>query len=172
MGSTTTHGLPYPVGTDRVMDGDNAMQALAEAVDAQLYAGTGAPGAPGMWANATGVVVCTNSSLTAAPGTAINFARYMKLGRTVFFQGEATITTAVVQGAIALPNSVAGVPLNRQYACGTFQVAGASAPTTQTGVGFMNSAKDRLLVTTLAAALLDMPASTQVRWSVLYETTT
>ena len=33
MGSTTTHGFPYPVGTDRVMDGDNAIQALAQYTD-------------------------------------------------------------------------------------------------------------------------------------------
>lgn len=31
--ANTIHGLPYPVGTDRVMDGDNAIQALAEAID-------------------------------------------------------------------------------------------------------------------------------------------
>jgi hypothetical protein len=34
MGDTTTNGYPFPVGTDRVMDGDNAIEALAEAVDA------------------------------------------------------------------------------------------------------------------------------------------
>jgi len=28
--------MPYPVGTDRVADGDNAMQALAERVDARV----------------------------------------------------------------------------------------------------------------------------------------
>jgi hypothetical protein len=33
MGSTTAKGYPYPVGTDRVMDGDNAIQSLAEAAD-------------------------------------------------------------------------------------------------------------------------------------------
>src|SRR5262245_21823500 len=34
MGSTTpTNGLPYPVGTDRVMDGDDAIAALALALD-------------------------------------------------------------------------------------------------------------------------------------------
>lgn len=37
MGSNTTHGLPYPVGTDRLMDGDNAIQALAEALDPFNY---------------------------------------------------------------------------------------------------------------------------------------
>lgn len=37
MGSTTpVLKLPYPVGTDRVMDGDNAMQALAERIEARL----------------------------------------------------------------------------------------------------------------------------------------
>ena len=38
MGDTTTHGFPYPVGTDRVMDGDNAIQALAEYTDDFLTA--------------------------------------------------------------------------------------------------------------------------------------
>lgn len=36
MGSQTAHGFPYPVGTDRVMDGDNAIQALAEKIDTLL----------------------------------------------------------------------------------------------------------------------------------------
>lgn len=36
MGSTTTLGYPYPVGTDRLMDGDDAIKALAEKVDSSL----------------------------------------------------------------------------------------------------------------------------------------
>lgn len=32
----TPHGYPYPVGTDRVMDGDDVIHALATAVDTQL----------------------------------------------------------------------------------------------------------------------------------------
>jgi len=31
--ATTAKGFPYPVGTDRVMDGDDAIKALAEKVD-------------------------------------------------------------------------------------------------------------------------------------------
>lgn len=31
--ANTSHGLPYPLGTDRVMDGDNVIRALAEALD-------------------------------------------------------------------------------------------------------------------------------------------
>jgi hypothetical protein len=34
--NTPTFGWPYPVGTDRVRDGDNAIQALAEAIEATL----------------------------------------------------------------------------------------------------------------------------------------
>jgi hypothetical protein len=37
-GSTPKYEFPYPTGTDRVMDGDNAMQALAEAVEARVAA--------------------------------------------------------------------------------------------------------------------------------------
>lgn len=35
----TTNGLPYPAGADFVMDGENAIQALAAAVDTMYFAG-------------------------------------------------------------------------------------------------------------------------------------
>jgi hypothetical protein len=34
--ATNPKGYPYPVGTDRVMDGDDAIKALADAVAAKL----------------------------------------------------------------------------------------------------------------------------------------
>jgi hypothetical protein len=38
---TTTSGLPWPEGTELVRDGDNAIRALAEAVEARMWgAGT------------------------------------------------------------------------------------------------------------------------------------
>lgn len=37
--ATTTWGLPYPVGTDKVVDGDNAIKALAEAVEVRYNHG-------------------------------------------------------------------------------------------------------------------------------------
>lgn len=47
MATTPVYAIPYPVGTDRVMDGDNAMQAIADRVEAILKtmdpAVTGAP---------------------------------------------------------------------------------------------------------------------------------
>lgn len=36
MGSQTAKGFPYPVGTDRVMDGDDAIRALAEKIDSAV----------------------------------------------------------------------------------------------------------------------------------------
>jgi len=33
MPSQTAHGYPYPLGTDRVMDGDDSIKALAEVCD-------------------------------------------------------------------------------------------------------------------------------------------
>lgn len=37
--SGTVNGLPYPTGTDKLRDGDNAIQALAEAIGPRLSAG-------------------------------------------------------------------------------------------------------------------------------------
>lgn len=39
-GTTADKGLPYPTGTDRVMDGDNAIQALAQATDWAIQSGS------------------------------------------------------------------------------------------------------------------------------------
>lgn len=36
MPANTTRGWPYPLGTDRVMDGDDAIRAIAEKLDAVL----------------------------------------------------------------------------------------------------------------------------------------
>lgn len=34
--ATTAHGYPYPLGTDRVMDGDDVIHSLADKVDTNL----------------------------------------------------------------------------------------------------------------------------------------
>lgn len=39
MPANTPNGLPYPLGTDRVMDGDDAIKALAQKVDDNVKAG-------------------------------------------------------------------------------------------------------------------------------------
>ena len=48
-GTTSFYKFPYPSGTDRLMDGDNAMQSLAETVESVLKgSGTGNQG-PRVW---------------------------------------------------------------------------------------------------------------------------
>lgn len=39
MATTPVLALPYPIGTDRIMDGDNVIQALAERIEARLPRG-------------------------------------------------------------------------------------------------------------------------------------
>lgn len=96
MGSTTpTYALPYPVGSDRVRDGDNAIQALAERVEAVLaasvtpyvvptgvvapYAGAAAP---------AGWVLC-NGAAVARTGT---FAALFAVIGTTYGAGDGSTT--------------------------------------------------------------------------------
>jgi hypothetical protein len=59
--ANTAKGYPYPVGTDRVMDGDNVIRSLAEAVDTKLGCAAG------------GLVTITPSSAGAATAVAVTF---------------------------------------------------------------------------------------------------
>lgn len=171
MAGTTTHGLPYPTGTDLVRDGDDAIQALAAAVDGAIYAGTGIPNGVGLWSNFAGCVVCTDLSLAAQAGSTVTNARWSKIGTTVNFQGTATSGSAAAICAITLPNALAGTPLNRMFNIGTFVATGAAAPT-QAGVAFMHANLDRIIVVTYANGFVSCPAGSGLRWAVTYETAT
>lgn len=46
MPATTPHGLPYPLGTDRVADGDDAIHNLATALDRVAGTAAGTSGIP------------------------------------------------------------------------------------------------------------------------------
>jgi hypothetical protein len=59
--ANTPKGYPYPVGTDRVADGDNVIQALAEKVDGSLGLAAG------------GLVTITPSGAGAATPIAVTF---------------------------------------------------------------------------------------------------
>jgi len=78
MGSATPKGYPYPVGTDRVMDGDDAIKALATAVDTKLgAAAAGTVDFTGLTAGGTGSVTITfPAGRFTAPPTAVNFTVY------------------------------------------------------------------------------------------------
>jgi len=61
MPSSTAKGFPYPVGTDLLADGDNAIQSLAEAVDSKVGA------------MATGQVVIAITATTTPMSATVTF---------------------------------------------------------------------------------------------------
>ena len=75
MGSTTpAMKLPYPVGTDRVMDGDNAIQALAERIEL-VY-----PRGPlGMVTRTTPLALANSQTLFTLPAINIPECRTIRL---------------------------------------------------------------------------------------------
>lgn len=79
-GTTTPLAYPYPTGTDRVMDGDNAIQALAEALDNDLAVGASQNLALG--ANLSGTITL-----------------YRRAG-TAFLNYNLTATAALANGAV------------------------------------------------------------------------
>jgi hypothetical protein len=83
MGSQTTHGFPYPVGTDRVMDGDNAMQALAQYTDDYFLGSSGILTDTG-WIPLT---ITTPANWAAVSGYDL---RYRVIGKRVQTEGMAT----------------------------------------------------------------------------------
>lgn len=81
-GTTNPMGFPYPTGTDRVADGDNAMQSLAEAVD-DAMAGIDAAPVPGA-------------------GVTIGNTRVYRRGRVVVLRIEGLVIPAIGAGAVLL----------------------------------------------------------------------
>lgn len=78
MPENTPTGWPYPVGTDRVMDGDDAIQALATRLDARL-----------------GYGVCSGLDVTPAPDaidTPVTVAIVFPVG---FFVNPPTVVVGV-----------------------------------------------------------------------------
>lgn len=81
-GVTVPLGFPYPTGTDRVADGDNAIQALAEAVDDSIAGIDAAP--------------------TPGSGITIGNTRVYLRGRAVVLRIEGLATPAVGGGTLLL----------------------------------------------------------------------
>jgi hypothetical protein len=97
-GSTPTYGFPYPTGTDRVQDGDNAIAALAQAVEDEIDAGA-VPGGELAYAQVTanqgpitGDVDLTGLSVTVD----------VAAGRRIRISGEANMQSSVVNDRLGL----------------------------------------------------------------------
>jgi hypothetical protein len=102
--ATTPGGLPYPVGTDLVVNGDDAIKALAEALDPRIQ-----PDTP--WT----VYTPTVGGMTLGNGTAIG--RYQRVRRTLDLNLRLAIgTTTTFSGdfVVNLPVGMAAGPSNAQ----------------------------------------------------------
>lgn len=91
--ATTALGFPYPLGTDRVMDGDDAIRALAEAVDSKLgvtAAGAGVIVGTGA-ATAQVVVTLPAGRFVAAPSAVV--ANFKDGSTHILFTATYTATT-------------------------------------------------------------------------------
>lgn len=88
MATTPIFAIPYPVGTDRVMDGDNAMQALAERVET-ILAPTGTP--------------LPYQNGWHDYGSGYEAATYQRIGRLVVLQGLASPAGSTSLGICTLP---------------------------------------------------------------------
>lgn len=90
--ATTPGGLPYPVGTDKVVDGDDAIKALALAVDPAFVA----------WTTYTPTWLAGGSPVTIGTGGTVG-GRFKKVGRTVDVKVTAYSGTGFGGGAAAAP---------------------------------------------------------------------
>ena len=123
-GTTPKYGLPYPSGTDRLMDGDNAIQALAEKVELVL----GNSGAA--WTNYT-------PTYQGFTGTT-NLARYFQMGKLIVVAVHATVSAVTSNMIVSLPKPIDGttgamqwqIPIGCAIACpdGSTQTFGGVWP--------------------------------------------
>lgn len=80
MPASTPIGLPYPLPTEPVAEGAQAIRNLAEAVDAELA-----------WSDFAGVGLFATG---ANPGVSAKAARWIRAGRLVVYRGRFTLSSA------------------------------------------------------------------------------
>ena len=132
--ATTASGLPYPVGTDRVMDGDDAIKALAEALTPSAW--TVLPLASGILVNAGR----TPRLRSYGDGTVEMVGQIVRQGGSDFGTGSMTVATVpagfLPGGAVdiwtiiiaaATPGAYLRMTVNATT--GEIQVAAAPGPT-------------------------------------------
>lgn len=107
MGSQTARGYPYPVGSDRVMDGDDAIHSLASKVDANL--------GYGVWGKTVTITVPTLNVNTTA---VVTFPAGM-------FAVPPVVATALQGNATNMNTSLTGPPGTASVGVAAVRTAGA-----------------------------------------------
>lgn len=110
MAATPILALPYPVGTDRVADGDNAIQALAERIEALKFPrgwlGNVALNAPQAGIGISGDIVGLTVALAALPAN-----RRIRISAMVGFTsaGATRVDFYIMEGATVLDSQSASI---------------------------------------------------------------
>lgn len=123
----------------------------------------------GVWVDCKAEVrFCTDASTTANAGQSITSARYMKIGKTVWFSGYGVVGSgAVVNFALLLPPS-AGVPYTATVQVGPPQAKIGGGDEIAGGWFLANG--DRIInLIGASSAYSDSVANEQYRWSIVYE---
>jgi len=81
-GTTPILGFPYPTGTDRVADGDNAIQSLAQAVETNL--------------------IGANAAVTPGPNITVGSSAVYRRGRVGLLVVTNLTTGAVITGGATI----------------------------------------------------------------------
>lgn len=107
MATTPGLALPYPVGTDLIMDGDNAIRALAERVEARLPWGVLPNGYAQVVADQAGITTAGADVTGLTITVSVAAARRIRLSsrtRSTFtvLTGSATATVQLYEGATLL----------------------------------------------------------------------
>lgn len=124
----------------------------------------------GQWVDcAAAMKIVDGTSNTAAAGSSISLARYMKIGNTVWLKGYgSTGTAALTTCSLILPNSVVGTPYWRDFNIGDMNISGTGAPSTQFGT-ILYTDLARVVSVTITNAYNGAAAGNSVRWNLVYE---
>jgi hypothetical protein len=123
--TTPRYGFPYPDGTERVMDGDNAIGALATAVESLLYPYL--TGLSPIYYRATGQLVLTSAGDVIVPGMSVPGGGFVSDGPETLMLLAATDFNIVTAGV--------GVCSHAVFVDGVSRGGGGSFGLGPTGVG-------------------------------------
>src|SRR4029077_1305740 len=122
-GTTAAKGLPYPLGTDRVMDGDDQIRKLAQAVDNMVQAGN--IGVNVTTGGTPAQVVVVFPVPYASPPTVVASPRQANANTAVAVSVDVATATQV---AISLVRSSAGTTQVNWMAVGPVSAVALSRP--------------------------------------------
>ncbi|HEX6968861.1 MAG TPA: hypothetical protein VF174_08660 [Micromonosporaceae bacterium] len=116
------------------------------------------------WADFTPTVY-TGGGSTAVSGT-VGYAKFLQIGKTVWAVASVTFNATTTGGAaIDLPVAAATRLLN----CGSCVLFGSSTPADQSGIAFMTTTLDKLVVVAFTTGFRDATSGDTIRYSVCYE---